>query len=203
MMPKGLGHARHWVVVLAPENSLLPAAWRGVRHLGTTGPQEHAAQAPVRDPGPDVGGADGEGATVGAIEVGAGFHPDLTGRDNIYLNGTILGMTRAEIGASSSDRRFSELADFLTRRSALLVGDVRPARVRGGGARRADVLWSTRCCRWATSCPAQERREMRQVMKGGTTVVFVSHNCGGRRPVQARHAARPRQRSPRSGKRPR
>jgi lipopolysaccharide transport system ATP-binding protein len=35
------------------------------------------------------------------IEVGAGFHPDLTGRENVYLNGTILGMRRAEI-----DRKF-------------------------------------------------------------------------------------------------
>jgi ABC-type polysaccharide/polyol phosphate transport system ATPase subunit len=41
------------------------------------------------------------------IELGAGFHPDLSGRDNIYLNGAILGMPRPEIKA-----RFEEIVDF-------------------------------------------------------------------------------------------
>lgn len=41
------------------------------------------------------------------IEVGAGFHPDLTGRENIYLNGAILGMTRQEVA-----RAFDEIVDF-------------------------------------------------------------------------------------------
>ena len=41
------------------------------------------------------------------IELGAGFHPDLTGRENVYLNGTILGMSRAEI-----TERFDDILDF-------------------------------------------------------------------------------------------
>lgn len=41
------------------------------------------------------------------LEVGTGFHPELSGRDNIYMNGTILGMTKAVI-----DRRFDEIVDF-------------------------------------------------------------------------------------------
>ena len=41
------------------------------------------------------------------IEVGAGFHPDLTGRENIFLNGAILGMSRAEIR-----RKFDEIVAF-------------------------------------------------------------------------------------------
>jgi ABC-type polysaccharide/polyol phosphate transport system ATPase subunit len=45
---------------------------------------------------------------VGALlELGAGFHPDLTGRENIYLNGSILGLTRAQIG-----RRLEEIVGF-------------------------------------------------------------------------------------------
>jgi lipopolysaccharide transport system ATP-binding protein len=41
------------------------------------------------------------------IEVAAGFHPDLTGRENVYLQGAVMGMRRAEIGA-----RFDEIVDF-------------------------------------------------------------------------------------------
>jgi len=41
------------------------------------------------------------------IEVGTGFHPELTGRENVYLNGTILGMTKKEI-----DKKFDQIVDF-------------------------------------------------------------------------------------------
>ena len=41
------------------------------------------------------------------LEVGTGFHPELTGRENVYLNGAILGMTKAEI-----DRKFDQIVEF-------------------------------------------------------------------------------------------
>jgi lipopolysaccharide transport system ATP-binding protein len=47
------------------------------------------------------------GRVASLLEVGTGFHAELTGRENIYLNGAILGMTRAEIR-----RRFDEIVDF-------------------------------------------------------------------------------------------
>ncbi|MBD3676024.1 MAG: ABC transporter ATP-binding protein [Planctomycetaceae bacterium] len=47
------------------------------------------------------------GRVSSLLEVGTGFHPELSGRDNIYMNGTILGMTKKEI-----DRKFDEIVDF-------------------------------------------------------------------------------------------
>lgn len=47
------------------------------------------------------------GRVAPLIAVGVGFHPELTGRENVYVNGTILGLTRTEI-----DRRFDEIVDF-------------------------------------------------------------------------------------------
>jgi lipopolysaccharide transport system ATP-binding protein len=56
---------------------------------------------------PTTGYADIFGRVGSLLEVGTGFHPELTGRENVYLNGSILGMRRAEI-----DRKFDEIVDF-------------------------------------------------------------------------------------------
>ncbi|MDO5750131.1 MAG: ABC transporter ATP-binding protein [Rothia sp. (in: high G+C Gram-positive bacteria)] len=63
---------------------------------------------------PDGGQVLNRGKIAGLIEVGAGFHPDLTGRDNVYLNGAILGMTKAEIEEKFDEIvEFSEIGDFI------------------------------------------------------------------------------------------
>lgn len=65
---------------------------------------------------PTSGTATVRGRVVSLLELGAGFHPLLTGRENIYLNGRILGLTRAEIDAAFNDIvAFSGLAEFLDR----------------------------------------------------------------------------------------
>jgi lipopolysaccharide transport system ATP-binding protein len=56
---------------------------------------------------PSEGRVQIRGRVASLLEVGTGFHPELTGRENIYLNGAILGMTRAEI-----HRKFNEIVAF-------------------------------------------------------------------------------------------
>lgn len=56
---------------------------------------------------PTTGRIELNGRVGSLLEVGTGFHPELTGRENVYLNGTLLGMRRSEI-----KRRFDEIVDF-------------------------------------------------------------------------------------------
>jgi ABC-2 type transport system ATP-binding protein len=56
---------------------------------------------------PDKGSLTSNGRTAALLELGAGFHPDLSGRENISLNGAILGMTRQEI-----ERKFDNIVSF-------------------------------------------------------------------------------------------
>ena len=63
---------------------------------------------------PDHGRVLLRGRVAGLIEVGAGFHPDLSGRENVYLNGAILGMTREQIDARFDEIvAFSEIEEFI------------------------------------------------------------------------------------------
>lgn len=128
---------------------------------------------------PTAGSLHVEGRLSSLIELGAGFHPDLTGRENIYLNATILGLRRREV-----DRRLDEIIQFsgietyidtpVKRYSSgmyvrlgfsiaahiepdvLLVDEVLAV---------GDAMFRQRC--------AKRIKALRQL---GTTIVFVSHN---------------------------
>jgi ABC-2 type transport system ATP-binding protein len=56
---------------------------------------------------PDKGRTEVRGKTSALLEVGAGFHPELSGRDNVYLNGSILGLSKKEL-----DSKFDAIVDF-------------------------------------------------------------------------------------------
>ena len=56
---------------------------------------------------PDGGSVQVEGKLSALLELGAGFHPELSGRENVYLNGSILGLPKKEL-----DRRFDDIVDF-------------------------------------------------------------------------------------------
>ncbi|OAE02331.1 ABC transporter ATP-binding protein [Arthrobacter sp. OY3WO11] len=63
---------------------------------------------------PDTGSVKTRGRVAGLIEVGAGFHPDLSGRDNVFLNGAILGMTEQQVKDRFDDIvEFSEIGQFI------------------------------------------------------------------------------------------
>ena len=56
---------------------------------------------------PDTGSVSVEGKVSALLELGAGFHPELSGRENVYLNGSILGLTKKDL-----DQRFDDIVEF-------------------------------------------------------------------------------------------
>jgi lipopolysaccharide transport system ATP-binding protein len=128
---------------------------------------------------PTVGEVELRGRLGSLLEVGTGFHPELTGRENIYLNGAILGMSRREI-ANKFDRivEFAEIEKFLdtpvkryssgmyVRLAFAVAAHLEPEilivdEVLAVG----DIAFQRKCM-----------GRMSEVGKSGCTVLFVSHN---------------------------
>jgi len=120
-----------------------------------------------------------DGRLSALIEVGAGFHQDLTGRENVFLNGTILGMRREEIR-----RRFDEIVDFSGLEDFI---DTPVKRYSSGMYARlgfsvaahvepdlliVDEVLSVGDYVFQRKCT----EKMASIIKSGATVVFVSHN---------------------------
>jgi lipopolysaccharide transport system ATP-binding protein len=128
---------------------------------------------------PTRGTAIVNGRVSSLLEVGTGFHPDLTGRENVYLNGAILGMTRKEI-----DQKFDDIVDFSD------VGKFIDTPVKryssGMGLRLAfsvaahlepeilmvDEVLAVGDLRFQKKCLGK----MGEVAKAGRTILYVAHN---------------------------
>jgi len=121
------------------------------------------------------------GRIASLLEVGTGFNPELTGRENVYLNGTILGMRKKEI-----DRKFDEIVDFSGVEKFIDTPVKRYSsgmRVRLAFAVAAflepeilliDEVLAVGDAEFQKKCLGK----MDEVAKGGKTVLFVSHNMG-------------------------
>jgi lipopolysaccharide transport system ATP-binding protein len=119
------------------------------------------------------------GRVASLLEVGTGFHPELTGRENIYLNGAILGMARAEIR-----RKFDEIVAFAEVEKFLDTPVKRYSsgmyvRLAFGVAAHlepeilvVDEVLAVGDAEFQKKCLGK----MRDVSRGGRTVLFVSHN---------------------------
>ena len=128
---------------------------------------------------PSEGQIELEGRVASLLEVGTGFHPELTGRENIYLNGAILGMTRAEI-----KKKFDEIVAFAEVEKFL---DTPVKRYSSGMYMRlafavaahlepeilvVDEVLAVGDAAFQKKCLGK----MQQVGQSGRTVLFVSHN---------------------------
>ena len=119
------------------------------------------------------------GRVSSLLEVGTGFHPELTGRENVYMNGTILGMTKREI-----DRKFDEIIDFSGVEKFLDTPTKRYSsgmKVRLAFAVAAhlepeilviDEVLAVGDAEFQRKCLGK----MQDVARKGRTVLFVSHN---------------------------
>jgi lipopolysaccharide transport system ATP-binding protein len=121
------------------------------------------------------------GRVASLLEVGTGFHPELTGRENIYLNGAILGMTRREIARKFDEIvAFAEIEEFLdtpvkryssgmyVRLAFAVAAHLDPEIL------LVDEVLAVGDAAFQKKCLGK----MGDVAKGGRTVLFVSHNMG-------------------------
>jgi len=128
---------------------------------------------------PTRGRARIEGRVGSLLEVGTGFHPELSGRENIFLNGAILGMTRAEIGRKFDEIvAFAEVERFIdtavkyyssgmyVRLAFAVAAHLEPEIL------IVDEVLSVGDARFQQKCLGQ----MESVARTGRTVLFVSHN---------------------------
>ena len=128
---------------------------------------------------PTAGRARVFGRVGSLLEVGMGFHPELSGRDNIYLNGAVLGMKRREIARKFDEIvQFAELEDFLDT-AVKHYSSGMYLRLAFAVAAHLDTEIMLIDEVLAVGDAAFQRKvlgKMQDVARGGRTVLFVSHN---------------------------
>lgn len=130
---------------------------------------------------PDSGKIEMSGRVSSLLELGAGFHPDMSGRENIYLNASIFGLTRKEIDEKIDDIiKFSELEEFIenpvrtyssgmymrlafsvaisVEADILLIDEILAV---------GDVSFQTKCF-----------QKLKEIKAAGATIIIVSHSMG-------------------------
>lgn len=128
---------------------------------------------------PTSGTVETFGQLSALIELGAGFHPDLTGRENIYLNGAILGLSRQEINRRFDEMvAFSELDHFIDTPVKRYSSGMT---VRLGFAVASciepDILLVDEVLAVGDASFQQKcMRRIRELLDNGTSIIFVSHN---------------------------
>ena len=128
---------------------------------------------------PTEGNAVVRGTIAPLIELGAGFDMDLTGRENIYLNGTVLGFTPKYI-----DEKFDEIVEFSELREFLDVplknyssGMISRIAFSIATITRPDVLIADEILSVGDFLFQEKcEKRMRELMDAGTTVILVSHS---------------------------
>jgi lipopolysaccharide transport system ATP-binding protein len=128
---------------------------------------------------PTTGQADLYGRAGSLLGLGTGFHPDLTGRENIYLNGAILGMKRSEITQKFDEIvAFAEIDNFLdTPAKRYSSGMFLRLAFAIAAHLEPDILLLDEVLTIADA-PFQKKclRKIKDASHEGTTVLFVSHN---------------------------
>lgn len=138
---------------------------------------------------PTTGEAWIRGRVGSMLEVGTGFHPELTGRENIYLNGTILGMSKKEIDAKFDEIvEFSEIGEFLdTPVKRYSSGMYVKLAFSIASSLDNDVLLLDEVL--AVGDAAFRRKSlarMKEIAASGRTILFVSHSMANIRDICTR-----------------
>jgi lipopolysaccharide transport system ATP-binding protein len=128
---------------------------------------------------PTEGGAEICGNIAPLLEVGAGFHPELTGRENVYLNGAILGMSRGQIHRKFDEIvGFAEMADFIDTPVKLYSSGMRMRLAFSVAAHLEPeiLLIDEALAVGDASFRAKCRKKIQEFIAQGCTLVLVSHD---------------------------